>query len=98
MHGPCFWPLVKLFDDGAIFVCPMLELQCVGVSFSSLHGLSFNFDGRELPIGCSPFSECDDGRPCMPLQVAFFAWCFQLLAAYVDFVPVLSGWFFPSHS
>ena len=53
---------MKLFDDGAIFVCPMLELQCVGVSFSSLHGLSFNFDGRELPIGCSPFSECDDGR------------------------------------
>jgi hypothetical protein len=26
----------------------------------------------------------------MPLQVALFAWCFQLLAAFVDSVPVLS--------
>ena len=27
LHGPCLWPLVKLFDDGAISVCLMLELQ-----------------------------------------------------------------------
>jgi len=30
-------------------------------------------------------------------EVALFAWCFQLLAAFVDSVPVLFGWFFPSH-
>ncbi|XP_073262655.1 uncharacterized protein [Populus alba] len=37
-------------------------VACAGVSLPSMHGLSFNFDGRELRIGCSSFFECDDGR------------------------------------
>jgi len=52
--------------------------------------VSFKFGGRELRLAVLHSLNVMMVGPCMPLQVALFAWCFQLLAAYVDSVPMLS--------
>jgi hypothetical protein len=59
--------------------------------------VSFKFGGWELRLAVLHSLNVMMVGPCMPFQVALIAWCFQLLAAYVDSVLVLFGWFFPSH-
>jgi len=76
MMGP--FPFVSCWscsEQGALFLACMV---------------SFKFGGRELRLAVLHSLNVMLAGPCMPLQVALFAWCFQLLAAYVDSAPVLS--------
>ena len=93
LHGPCLWPLVKLFDDGAISVCLMLELQWAGGSFSSLHGL-IQVWRAGASVGCSPFFECDDGRALHALTGGLIC---LVLSAAGSLCCLRSCAFFPSH-
>jgi len=92
LHGPCLWPLVKLFDDGAISVCLMLELQWTGGSFSSLHGLiqvwragivyaclSMYF-GAVLHCLCMPCMRCK--APHWLVSFPFFSGCLWFLSTW----------------